>query len=137
MCALPISLREALWSDRGNMASKRGPEIGPEIGSDITLTDDGDLPLTEDTAQDDAAIRRHVAYVREDGDRSEEHTSELQSLMRISYAVFCSKKKTKIANNSWDSPHSNRSVTILRPHYQLKIYQNVKGLDTNHTTNAQ
>src|SRR3546814_7556273 len=31
-----------------------------------------------------------------DADRSEEHTSELQSLMRISYAVFCLKKKTKI-----------------------------------------
>src|SRR3546814_9707822 len=29
--------------------------------------------------------------------RSEEHTSELQSLMRISYAVFCLKKKTIIA----------------------------------------
>src|SRR3546814_1405511 len=29
-------------------------------------------------------------------DRSEEHTSELQSLMRISYAVFCLKKKTTI-----------------------------------------
>src|SRR3546814_2265080 len=29
-------------------------------------------------------------------DRSEEHTSELQSLMRISYAVFCLKKKNKI-----------------------------------------
>src|SRR3546814_2423937 len=29
------------------------------------------------------------------GMRSEEHTSELQSLMRISYAVFCLKKKTK------------------------------------------
>src|SRR3546814_1022211 len=29
------------------------------------------------------------------GDRSEEHTSELQSLMRISYAVFCLKKNTK------------------------------------------
>src|SRR3546814_9396871 len=28
-------------------------------------------------------------------DRSEEHTSELQSLMRISYAVFCLKKKKK------------------------------------------
>src|SRR3546814_1564900 len=28
-------------------------------------------------------------------ERSEEHTSELQSLMRISYAVFCLKKKTK------------------------------------------
>src|SRR3546814_3019352 len=33
-------------------------------------------------------------------DRSEEHTSELQSLMRISYAVFCLKKKqTDITNN--------------------------------------
>src|SRR3546814_8859520 len=31
--------------------------------------------------------------------RSEEHTSELQSLMRISYAVFCLKKKKKIKNN--------------------------------------
>src|SRR3546814_18735571 len=30
-----------------------------------------------------------------DLDRSEEHTSELQSLMRISYAVFCLKKKNK------------------------------------------
>src|SRR3546814_4613669 len=37
-----------------------------------------------------------------DGDviqlRSEEHTSELQSLMRISYAVFCLKKKTKVTS---------------------------------------
>src|SRR3546814_2888617 len=32
--------------------------------------------------------------------RSEEHTSELQSLMRISYAVFCLKKKTWSASNS-------------------------------------
>src|SRR3546814_7263906 len=37
-----------------------------------------------------------AAYVREERitARSEEHTSELQSLMRISYAVFCLKKKT-------------------------------------------
>src|SRR3546814_8978884 len=32
-------------------------------------------------------------------DRSEEHTSELQSLMRISYAVFCLKKKTQLNSN--------------------------------------
>src|SRR3546814_5926597 len=31
--------------------------------------------------------------LRQEGNRSEEHTSELQSLMRISYAVFCLKKK--------------------------------------------
>src|SRR3546814_2527118 len=34
------------------------------------------------------------------GDRSEEHTSELQSLMRISYAVFCLKKNIIIETNS-------------------------------------
>src|SRR3546814_1594533 len=33
--------------------------------------------------------------------RSEEHTSELQSLMRISYAVFCLKKKQHITNNEY------------------------------------
>src|SRR3546814_6496778 len=33
-------------------------------------------------------------------ERSEEHTSELQSLMRISYAVFCLKKKKKSSNLS-------------------------------------
>src|SRR3546814_6668388 len=33
--------------------------------------------------------------------RSEEHTSELQSLMRISYAVFCLKKKNKEHNNNY------------------------------------
>src|SRR3546814_2447838 len=37
-----------------------------------------------------------LAFVPGDTDvRSEEHTSELQSLMRISYAVFCLKKKNK------------------------------------------
>src|SRR3546814_1253279 len=41
------------------------------------------------------------AYVTEiGGDRSEEHTSELQSLMRISYAVFCLKKKKKSQTNN-------------------------------------
>src|SRR3546814_3708862 len=38
-----------------------------------------------------AAVQPPLAADR----RSEEHTSELQSLMRISYAVFCLKKKTK------------------------------------------
>src|SRR3546814_6048953 len=40
--------------------------------------------------------------LRSEGDleRSEEHTSELQSLMRISYAVFCLKKKNKIHTES-------------------------------------
>src|SRR3546814_5003843 len=40
-------------------------------------------------------------------DRSEEHTSELQSLMRISYAVFCLKKKKK--------QYSRANGTITQP----------------------
>src|SRR3546814_10886201 len=41
--------------------------------------------------------RWHIVFVRlrSHDDRSEEHTSELQSLMRISYAVFCLKKKIR------------------------------------------
>src|SRR3546814_3661948 len=37
----------------------------------------------------------HTSYAKGTSCRSEEHTSELQSLMRISYAVFCLKKKTQ------------------------------------------
>src|SRR3546814_749253 len=40
-----------------------------------------------------------TAEVGAEGQRSEEHTSELQSLMRISYAVFCLKKKKKTKTN--------------------------------------
>src|SRR3546814_6371831 len=50
------------------------------------------LPATYEAmtaAEIDAAARKALSV----DDRSEEHTSELQSLMRISYAVFCLKKK--------------------------------------------
>src|SRR3546814_3467496 len=40
-------------------------------------------------------LARALRFFADRPDRSEEHTSELQSLMRISYAVFCLKKKTK------------------------------------------
>src|SRR3546814_8939923 len=42
--------------------------------------------------------------------RSEEHTSELQSLMRISYAVFCLKKKTKSDHNNQKTHRAKRTV---------------------------
>src|SRR3546814_3807099 len=47
--------------------------------------------------------------------RSEEHTSELQSLMRISYAVFCLKKKKKLKKY-------NQYTTIydIRNHYRMQ-----------------
>src|SRR3546814_1809194 len=51
--------------------------LEPDRSTALTLHDDGYHVMVGDL------------------DRSEEHTSELQSLMRISYAVFCLKKKTK------------------------------------------
>src|SRR3546814_6669381 len=64
----------------------------------------GDMRLADDRRQVMLAVRlegnvlqKHdlviAAHLAEGAARSEEHTSELQSLMRISYAVFCLKKK--------------------------------------------
>src|SRR3546814_7350693 len=56
------------------------------------------------------------SFERVDDSRSEEHTSELQSLMRISYAVFCLKKKTKTQYKTHltvpclNTLHSNKRV---------------------------
>src|SRR3546814_2566977 len=46
--------------------------------------------------------------------RSEEHTSELQSLMRISYAVFCLKKKSSEHHkpNPDSAPHLDRTISL-------------------------
>src|SRR3546814_9507824 len=49
--------------------------------------------------------------------RSEEHTSELQSLMRISYAVFCLKKKNE---TQYETPTHNYTNTILT---YIKIHE--------------
>src|SRR3546814_5232791 len=50
------------------------------------------ISLADQQLSEEMRELRHVAR-----QRSEEHTSELQSLMRISYAVFCLKKKQKTA----------------------------------------
>src|SRR3546814_2302524 len=48
--------------------------------------------------------------------RSEEHTSELQSLMRISYAVFCLKKK----NTPRNTKHTTQTNINNRPQYKRR-----------------
>src|SRR3546814_8312808 len=50
------------------------------------------------------------------GDRSEEHTSELQSLLRISYAVFCLKKKKTTETSHVDSTNQNKNNNIPNEH---------------------
>src|SRR3546814_7962020 len=61
------------------------PDCALRVGDETRTWEPGKLLMFDDTI-------RHEAWNY--SDRSEEHTSELQSLMRISYAVFCLKKKT-------------------------------------------
>src|SRR3546814_1065127 len=74
-------------SDRAD----RLPDVRPGAG-----------PL--DLARGRADLRGFRLCREEEMKRSEEHTSELQSLMRISYAVFCLKKKKNTVNHPNTSP---------------------------------
>src|SRR3546814_3585857 len=74
--------------------------VSPRKGSGRRLPGDGPLCAPRDGAggrraapRGRSGARSELFPVRDDAGRSEEHTSELQSLMRISYAVFCLKKK--------------------------------------------
>src|SRR3546814_2412553 len=64
------------------------------VGEDTT---DGyrNLTIAADPLLPRGSVRLEAGGGEIEDGRSEEHTSELQSLMRISYAVFCLKKKTK------------------------------------------
>src|SRR3546814_9636765 len=78
LIALPLMLAVAMliYADRkiwAAMALRRGPNVVGPFGLLQSFADGAKVFLQET--------------------RSEEHTSELQSLMRISYAVFCLKKK--------------------------------------------
>src|SRR3546814_5189069 len=98
-CALPISGRRAdlgrqCRHDAGGqtLRSRQGvPAVDLCDVVDPGL-DPGIHPALVVAGED-----RHYGRA-EEAVRSEEHTSELQSLMRISYAVFCLKKKTKRSN---------------------------------------
>src|SRR3546814_10920738 len=65
--------------------------------------------------------------------RTEEHTSELQSLMRISYADFCLKKKITIKIPIHITYHSvNHNITQLTTHFTCLPYTTTSSLYTKH-----
>src|SRR3546814_10741743 len=83
---LPAVLREAnrRWTGR----------LGPHDGGGVELlAQQREQPVVLPLAVDLQVAPRQALLAEADLPRSEEHTSELQSLMRISYAVFCLKKK--------------------------------------------
>src|SRR3546814_3140542 len=72
---------------RSKVQTPGSPDPAIHGGSSLSLP----LPLSMPSARP----FRATTFIR-----SEEHTSELQSLMRISYAVFCLKKKNKDTNKT-------------------------------------
>src|SRR3546814_7630410 len=65
---------------------------------------------TNSSLRSTAIAKMHAKSLQQRPARSEEHTSELQSLMRISYAVFCLKKKTIQVHH--DQPkHQHHDIT--------------------------
>src|SRR3546814_14969051 len=86
--ALPISILGIDLHKIGKLFATWVAPRGPEINEQRTLA-----LFTQNRLQRFGVDRRHDdRLLRFRGPRSEEHTSELQSLMRISYAVFCLNK---------------------------------------------
>src|SRR3546814_17894238 len=87
--ALPVSLRCGRGPAGRSAASARTP--GDDQTAGVRAWCARPTPPTARARRTEALAPSRGSAARER--RSEEHTSELQSLMRISYAVFCLKKK--------------------------------------------
>src|SRR3546814_5074873 len=84
---VPVDIGCELY--RGLVDALRNRPSGEQIADTVDDPDQGLDAFRTVEAEEFAGERKLVAFF----ERSEEHTSELQSLMRISYAVFCLKKK--------------------------------------------
>src|SRR3546814_7820988 len=100
---LLTDIKHALWCN----------PLGPAYRDDLPQRPGHAAPLRwiardEAVAEIGAAPWPRSAQFAYDNEspRSEEHTSELQSLMRISYAVFCLKKKKKRTHNTYKCRHT-------------------------------
>src|SRR3546814_5319106 len=81
-------------------AGGHGPGDRLIIGKADALQPGGWILRVDDMDSDRGKYALQFAISADQQKRSEEHTSELQSLMRISYAVFCLNKKNDISNPS-------------------------------------
>src|SRR3546814_2587366 len=100
----------------------------------------GEGVAEQEVAVADHEVNRHASIAHgadggsdAGGQRSEEHTSELQSLMRISYAVFCLKKKKKTKKieepdktQTNNSPSESGKGTRIREHNEISKEQDTK-----------
>src|SRR3546814_10039931 len=103
------SARAHLLGSMFERLCRDGVPTGPDIFEITRLCLPPTEPKTERRRLRDGLIHAMVAHGLEH--RSEEHTSELQSLMRISYAVFFLKKKKKINTTNYSTHETNTQQT--------------------------
>src|SRR3546814_5220605 len=90
--------RESFYRATASSTDSQVRGLGQEVSQDLRHS----RSLSEEASRaEDQYQRWSNEFSQFERDRSEEHTSELQSLMRISYAVFCLKKKNTISNTSY------------------------------------
>src|SRR3546814_3414351 len=92
LLAIPVAAQEQDADDSTEIGSGMASYYGDRFAGNRTASGERFDPDELTAAHRTLAFGRHVR-VTNLANRSEEHTSELQSLMRISYAVFCSQKK--------------------------------------------
>src|SRR3546814_3098081 len=91
--------------ERGRVLGAVGEDAGVDVAVEFQRgTDRADAAVHHVAGRDHVGAGARMRQRLLDQHRSEEHTSELQSLMRISYAVFCLKKKKKTQSN-----HTNKT----------------------------
>src|SRR3546814_2617565 len=112
VCSSDLGRRPRVSRDPSDRVAARHHPSGTDAGTPASLADAHDqlaeIVAAQQADQTGGGVFEAVDHILDDGDlavtqpcahlfdkrgRSEEHTSELQSLMRISYAVFCLKKK--------------------------------------------
>src|SRR3546814_3992253 len=108
-CDLIVEAREDQPQVKLNLLKERNALLAEHLGCDRAKVEEalersgGSMTGASDLLRRDSGRSLRPVALREltadeeliaESDRSEEHTSELQSLMRISSAVFCLKKKT-------------------------------------------
>src|SRR3546814_4444242 len=103
MMTLRPAMLEAFWAGGHTSPGSGNPDKPLRIYPDFA-TARGRYKLSPPQQVGEPFLFDYMAYHslrRVEGGRSEEHTSELQSLMRISYAVFCLKKKKSKTQQSY------------------------------------
>src|SRR3546814_3601360 len=119
MCVVDEAVFDDLGIARPQFARRQGSKRARIDEHQGRLMEGADQILSRRRVDGGLAAHRRIHLRRERGRRSEEHTSELQSLMRISYAVFCLKKKNK--NKQESHTHITTNNNCGRAYHKRSI----------------